>query len=142
MAEPKKAVIRIVGDSFVVTASTKLADLELIAKNRPAALRIKDDEGKNDVFVVSVGSNSINAVSVSFAKVAHNPDKLATVTMKIPDGIEDVEEVKKYIVDTYGGAISNLNQIEATLPDVIKDITKARKSVFDSIVTDAPGADE
>ena len=137
MAEPKKAVIQIAGDSIVVTASTKLADLLLITKNRPSALRIKDDDG-NDIFAVSVGSNSISPELVSFATVARGASGLANVTLKIPDDVEDVEG---YIVDTYGGAITNLNKIEATLSDVIADINKERKTVRDSIVTlDAPGS--
>lgn len=127
--------ITIAGDRVVVTSAVTLENLKLIHKLRPDALCLKDLDG-NETFRVSVGSNSITSKGVSYAKATYTGDGLATATVLIPDGTVDVKE---HIVDTYGLAISNLNKVEAQLPEVVLEITRERDELLASITT-SPGS--
>jgi hypothetical protein len=124
--------VQIAGDSIVVTSSMKLEELQLIEKNRPEALKLREEDGKM-IFVVSVGTPSINPKnSITFASESHDGTGLASVTLKIPEGTKDAKE---YIVDNYSGALDMLKKIEDKLPAVIRELNTARDTLRDSIVT-------
>ena len=86
------AKITIAGSSFVITSEVSLADLELVKKHRPKALKIIDEETKEELFGIGTGSNSVNDVGISFGGVSNDDQKLATVTMTIPAEVEDAAE--------------------------------------------------
>ena len=124
------ANITIAGNSFVVTSTVSIADLELVKKNRPKALKIVDEETKEDLFAVSIGSNSLNPFGINFGGVSNDEKKLATVTLPIPSDIEDALE---YVAEKAGSAVVNLNRIEDTISEVLDDIRTEHKKVTDSI---------
>ena len=126
------ATITIAGNCFVVTSSIALADLELVKKRRPRALRIVDEETKEDLFAIGVGGNNINEYGVSFSGVTNDDRKLATVTMTIP---ADVEDAKEYVAERAGVAVANLNRIEISIAEVLEEIRAEYKRVADSIRT-------
>lgn len=128
------SIIAIAGDRVVVTSTVSLDNLRLVAKHRPDALCLKDEEG-NETFRVGVGSNNISPKGVSYANATYNEGGLATVSALIPEGTEDA---KDYVVDTYGLAIANLNKVEAALPDIVREIKKTRDELRSSIVTNTP----
>jgi len=124
------AKITIAGSSFVVTAEVSMADLALVKKHRPNALKIFDEESKEELFAVGTGGNGINDFSISFGGVSNDEKKLATVTMPIP---ADVEDVTEYVTEKVGTAIINLNKIEDGIEDVLEEIRAERKQVSDNI---------
>ena len=103
------ATITIAGNSYVVTSTVSMTDLELVKKHRPKALKIVDEETKEELFAVGVGGNSISDYGISFSGVTNDEKKLATVTMSIPS---DVEDAKEYVAEKTGAAVVNLNRIE------------------------------
>lgn len=124
------ASITIAGSCFVVTSEITMADLELVKKHRPKALKIVDEETKEELFAVGIGSNSLSDYGISFGCVSNDELKLASVTMPIPS---DVEDVKVYVAEKAGVAVVNLNRIEAGIDEVLEEIQAEHKKVTDSI---------
>lgn len=124
------ASITIAGSCFVVTSEITMADLELVRKHRPKALKIVDEETKEDLFAVGIGSGSLSDYGVSFGGVSNDELKLACVTLPIPP---DVEEATVYVAERAGVAVVNLNRIEAGIDEVLADIQAEQQRVTDSI---------
>lgn len=126
------AKITIAGDAVVITSSLKLDDLKKIEKYRPGALVLKGGEdGKEPIFVVGTGcKGSINAYGAEFNSATHDDEKLATITMALPFGANDV---KAAVADLVGAAILNLNKLEATLPAVLAEIDAETAAILDNI---------
>lgn len=124
------ANITIAGSCFVVTSKVSMADLELIRKHRPKALKIVDEETGEELFAVGTGSNSLSDFGVSFSGVSNDEKKLATVTMPIPSDAEDAQE---YVAEKAGVAVVNLNRIEDGIDEVLEEIRAEHQKVKDSI---------
>ena len=124
------AKITIAGSSYVVTSKVSLSDLELVKKHRPKALKIVDEESKEELFAVGVGGNNINEHGVSFGGVSNDEHKLATVTMRIPTDVDDAAE---YVADKIGSAMINLNRVEDCIAQTLEEIAAEWKKVTDNI---------
>lgn len=127
------AKITILGDAVVITSAMKLEDLLTVKKYRPDALTLKGGEdGKEPVFRIDVtkGSGSIGQYGASFAAETHDGAKLATITVVAPD-IEG--DIKEYIADKLGSAITSLNKLEATLPDIVQAVADEKAQVMNAI---------
>jgi len=124
------ANITIAGSCFVVTSKVSMADLELVRKHRPKALKMVDEETKEELFAVGTGGNSLSEFGISFSGVSNDEQKLATVTMPIPSDVEDAQE---YVAEKAGVAVVNLNRIEDGIDEVLEQIRAEHKNVIDSI---------
>jgi hypothetical protein len=124
------AKITVAGGCFVVTSEVSMEDLELVKKHRPKALKIVDEETKEELFAVGTGGNSLNDFGISFGGVSNGERKLASVTLPIP---RDVEDVQAYVAEKAGVAVVNLNRIEAGIGKVLEEIRAEHKKVTDSI---------
>ncbi len=124
------ANIIIAGSCFVVTSEVSMVDIELCKKYRPKALKIVDEETKEELFAIGTGSNNLGEFGISFGGVSNDEQKLATVTMPIPCDVEDVTE---YVADKAGAATINLNRIEAVITYALEEIRAERKQVTDNI---------
>ena len=89
-----------------------------------------DEETKEELFAVGIGSNSLSHYGISFGGVSNDEQKLATVTLQIPSGVEDAQE---YVAEKAGAAVVNLNRVEDGIADVLEDIRAEQKKVTDSI---------
>ena len=114
------AKIVIAGDAVVITSALKLEDIRTIEKYRPKELVLKGGEG----------FGNINAVGASFGRESHDAEKLATITM-CTNGVTG--DVKDWVADHLGGAIINLNQLEAKLPAVLDAIAAQKAEVMSNI---------
>jgi len=124
------AKVTIAGNSYVITSTVSMADLEKIKKYRPSALAITDLETKEILFRVGIGSNSLSDHGISFGGVSNDNEKLATTTLSIPN---DVEDAKEYVLDKAGLALANLEKIEAEIAEVLELIRVEHNSIADSI---------
>jgi len=127
------AKIVIAGDAVVVTSALKLEDIHTIEKYRPKALVLKGGEdGKEPIFAIGTtsGAGNINEVGASFGRESHDEGKLATVTMVIGSTAGDVKE---WVADRIGTAVMYLNRLEATLPDVLKEIANEKATIMSNI---------
>ena len=120
----------IAGNSYVITSSVSMTDLETVKKYRPSALAIIEPETKETLFKVGVGSNSVNDYGISFGGVSNDEAKLATATLSIPSNVEDAKE---YVLDKAGLAIANLNKVETVIAETLEEIRAERDSIAENI---------
>ena len=124
------AKVTIAGNSFVITSTVSMADMETVKKYRPSALAITDPETKETTFKVGIGSNSVSDYGVSFGGVSNGDEKLATATLSIPS---DVEDAKEYVLDKAGLAIASLNKVEAGIAEALTEIRAERDAISANI---------
>lgn len=128
------AKITIAGDAIVVTSGITLEGIKTIKKYRPKALKLMGGEdGKEEIFAIDVtnGSGSINVYGASFGCETHDDAKLATITYVPSGGMTG--DVKEWVAERLGGAIMNLNKLEATLPAVLAQIAREKEAVMSGI---------
>ena len=124
------AKVTIAGNSYVITSTVSLADLETVKKYRPSALALTEPETNETIFKVGLGSNSMSDYGISFGGVSNDDAKLATATLAIPAGYEDA---KAFVLDTAGLALVKLEKVEAGIAEVLDDIRAERDSIAESI---------
>ena len=126
------AKITIVGDAMVITSSKTLEDIKLLERYRPKALALYTEDGKEETFRVgtTTGVGSIGTYGASFGSVSHDEDKLATITMNIPSGIEDAIN---YVEDVIGTAIISLNKVEEQFDDALAEVRAEKAEVRSNI---------
>lgn len=125
------AKITITGQAVVVTSSLALKDIEAVKKYRPDELILKGGEdGKEPIFVLDAGGDSINKYGASFNKETRDDEKKATLTMLTTYKGDNIKEV---VADELGSAIINLNKLEEKLPKVINEIKVETESVMSDI---------
>lgn len=127
--------ITIAGDAVAITSANTLEELKTIAKYRPKALRLMGGEdGKELQFAILVregAAGSINANGATFGRTANDGSGKACITVMLPDDIQG--DVKEYVADAFGGAVMNLNKLEATLPAVLTEIKADKDKVMSGI---------
>lgn len=129
------AKITIVGDAIVVTSSKSLKSLKTLEEYNPKALRLVEtnkDGKKEEVFRVATAADkgSINQYGATFASETHDEDKLATITMPVPAGTQDV---KAYAAKVYGKAVVLLNKIEAGIDAALGTVEEEKAEVMANI---------
>jgi len=132
------AKISITGSAAVITSALKLEDLKLIKKYRPEALTLmggKDND--EELYTIDVLENeapgAINRFGATFGTATRDENKLAVITAMINlEGVEN-SKISDYVADLYGGAIMNINKLEATLPAVVEAIGKEREAIKSNI---------
>lgn len=118
---------------YVLTSTLKKADIELVKKYRPGALKIKDSDG-NEIFGMSyvAGKSCISKNGVTFGGV--NADGFAIVTGDIPEKFpEGTPNAGEYVADLVGAAITYVNTLEADLPAVVTAIKNERAALIGGI---------
>lgn len=125
------AKITIVGDAIVVTSAVKLESIKALEAYGSKALSLfeKDENGKSEaVFKVgtTTGKGSINKYGASFNGETHNAEKLATITLEIPAGVEDAQA---YAVEKIGRAIIMLNKVEEQIPAALEAVAAERAAI-------------
>ena len=129
------ANIKIVGDAMVVVSSHTLEDIQTLEKYAPKALSLyeaNEDGKREEVFKVctTTGAGSVGKYGVSFSSSTHDEAKLAAVTLCIP---ADVEDAKEYAADQVGYAVMKLNQVEAQIPEALRQVEAERAEVLRNI---------
>lgn len=125
------AKITIAGQAVVVTSEMTLEDIKTIKKYRPEALILKGGEdGKEPIFALSIGEGKINRYGASFCEATRDDAKKATLTMVTN---YDGDNIKDYVLDEIGSAISNLIKLEAALPAVLNEIKAEREGIAANI---------
>lgn len=124
------AKVTIAGRAVVITSDITLDDIKKVAKYRPEELIIKDKD-KNPVFAISATGNSVNQFGISFPEKTRDDKGFAMITL-ITDPYKG-EDFKGHVMDKIGGAVLKLEELEKTLPGVIKEIDEERKSLEEKI---------
>lgn len=123
--------VTIVANSYFVTPSITLAELELVKKYAPASLKKTDKDG-NDIFTVGykAGSTSpLTGFSATFNSVSQGTDPKVTYSGIIPDGVN----AKEYVAEAIGAAVPFIEEFEKSIPQKAKELAEAKKSLVESI---------
>lgn len=128
------AKFTIAGNALVITSALKLTELETVKKYRPKALTLMGGENnKEELFCIDVGpsgNGGINAFGACYCGATHDTEEKACITITL-DGVQG--NVKEYVADKYGKAVTYLTQLEATLPDVLAAIAEQKASIMANI---------
>lgn len=124
------ANVKIIRNVAFIESSVSLKDLKHLAKHRPNALVLKDED-KNELYklMVGTGEGSISKFGATYGSQA-DPEKKAAITIHIPD---DVKDAKAYVAETYGGALLKIGKIEeqfaAAAKEIEADLDKVNASI-------------
>lgn len=126
----------IAGAALVITSTATPDEITSLAKYRPEALVLTEGEGseKREVFRVGCGTGvgSISAFGASFSKVTNNDGK-ATITVRIPDGVEDR---KAWAEENVGLAILKLAKVEEQFTDALASVEEEKALVAAAITAE------
>lgn len=128
------ATIKITGDALVIESAVKFDDIVELEGNKALQLFEEDEDGKKQLcFKVGahLGAGSVSGFGITFGGATHDENKLATVTLAIPAGVEDAVE---YAAQTVGTALLKLNKIEAQVPEAIA-AREAEKALIKEQIT-------
>jgi len=123
------ATIVIAGNSFIVKSSVSLDDYNVLAKYRPSALELRDEETKELTFRVGFGNATLSQYGIVF-DLAPSQDGMAIATLGIP---QDVSCSKEYVADRVGSSLAALNTIEAGIETALHEVNTEREALMESI---------
>ena len=124
------AKVQISGASAVLVSDVALADWEKVEKYAPELLKIVDEDG-DVLFKVMTGrgTGSVNEYGVCFGEHTNDGGK-ATVTFLFDAEVADKVQAVK---DIAGNALLDLNEIEATIPDIMGEIAEKEAKIAELI---------
>lgn len=125
------AKVKTLGASVVVVSDVKLEDIKKLKKYAPEALTLfGGEDGKEPMFCIDVtsGHGTLNSVGAEFGPVTS--DGYATITLI---RAEPVADIKAAIVDQYGTALANLNELEAQIPAALAEVERKHAAVMECI---------
>lgn len=128
--------VKVNGNVVVLESTLKMSDLEKVKKYRPDALSVRGGKDNEQVlFTVmpaAVGGDGL-AEKVAFFAPALNGKASITIS-NIPAAAKvNDETLKGYIADTIGQAKGYVEQLEASLPAVVEQITTQRAALMGEI---------
>ena len=124
------ATVKVLGNAAVLTSTLKLEDIKLLAKYRPEALELKDDNGE-PVFVVTTSCDPAgNCSKYGAAFGGSNQEGQATIT----HSFGDVENVREYLAGIFGDTLMSLKKLEETVPAAVSAVRAERAAIAESIV--------
>lgn len=125
------AKIKTLGNTVAITSTVAFKDIELVQKYRASALQLKGGEDNKEViFSIGVGTPSANDFGIGFDGATRDEAGLAIVSLPLEYKGDDV---KGYLADKYGTAITNLEKLEAALPGVVTAIKAEREAIKNNI---------
>ena len=98
------ANVKIIRNVAFIESSVSLKDLKNLAKHRPNALVLKDED-KNELYklMVGTGEGSISKFGATYGSQA-DPEKKAAITIHIPDDVKDAKAFDKLTFQVKGDA--------------------------------------
>lgn len=127
------ANIIITGSAIVLKSSLTLDTLKKLKKYDPSALKIVDDKERLQfkVDIAAEGNGSVCEKAIFFAPVTHDAEKLATVTLQIPDSVSNAAE---YAADLLGAAFTQLEILESTMAAASVVVDEKKAAMLEKIV--------
>lgn len=116
------AKIKVMGDAAILTSAIAASVLKDLKKYKPQALKLIDAETKDELFAVCIlegGNASASKFGVTYT--SSDAEGKATATFTIPSNLS-AEAKQKYVKDTFGQVILNINKIESAIQDAAADL--------------------
>ena len=126
--------IKIMANTYALTSTIKVEDIELLKKRNPAALKVKDKDG-NELFGVSYtgGKDSVSAYGITFGAKARDNSGAAVLVGTIPATAKTNEEAKAYVEEVLHTASGYLAQLEASIPEAARKIAEEKATFMNNI---------
>ena len=121
------------GEAVVITSAAKLEDIRKIAKYRPEALILRD-ENDEPLFGICVSANrrgEISPFGIEFGGCDGNGFAQMTAAYAGPAGDDDA--VKAAIADSIGAQVAMLTKLEESFPALIEEIDAEVAAILASI---------
>lgn len=123
------AKIKVVDKAVVVVSGVKLEDIKTIEKYRKSALTLMGgNDGKEPIFKLGVGASSINKFGASFDHADEEGNAVLTMLTEY-----EGDSIKDYVADLLGEAVTKLDELEKTLPEVLAAVKKEREAIKSKI---------
>lgn len=127
--ETQAATGIVAGSSLVITSDLTEEEFGLIQQYAEELLTLKEgDEKKYTVTNYSTGDGGINQFGAVFGRL--NGEGKPTITVKIPD---DVDDVKAY-VKPYGKYVMYINEIENAMREAMDRVREMDRKIAETIV--------
>ena len=124
------ANIKIAGRSATIVSAYTLEDLEKVAKYRPDALLLKNEDGDVTFAVMPTCKGSVSEIGIGFGDETFGDGK-ACVTVK--PGCTCYENAEDFVLAEIGTAILNLNKVEKQIPAALDEIDAEIAAIKDAI---------
>ena len=123
------AGIKVIGNRAFVESDFTPEELKEVAKYRPAALTLVDEETKEPIFAVCMasGDGSINKNGAEYG--TKNAAGHALISIEIPEGAD----AKAFIEEKIGVSILLLRKVEAGLAEKLEEIKAEKAEVLGTI---------
>lgn len=116
--------VQLNNDVTTIKSSIKFKDLQVIEKQEPRVLTLRDEKG-NEVFKISTGKEgSLSKYGVTFDREAE--DGKAYVSIKMEDNV-----TKQYIKENSGYILAKLSKFEKHLSEHITKLNEELEGLFD-----------
>lgn len=128
----------ITGNALVITSGIKAEDIIKIRNARPKALVLTEEEDgvKTQVFGIDInldGEAVVDDMGIVFNGTTHDENKYATATLLL---CGDVGDIKETVAELFGLAITRLQKLEATLPEVLDQVNADHAALLDAITVE------
>ena len=126
--------ITIMANTYALTSTIKVGDIELLKKRNPGALKIKDEDG-NDVFAISYAEDKgcVSNYGVTFGAKARGNSGAAMLIGTIPSSAKTNEEAKAYVEEVLHVAGVYLSLLEESVPAAAAKVTADKAALMDVI---------
>ena len=123
--------IIIAGTSCTFVSAHSLADLNKVAKYKPAVLNKTDEDGNVLFFLMPASIGSIGSQGITYATTVADGEKAClTVGLPAPQAGKKISEV---VAEVYGPIVAQANEIEAKIDEALKEIDKMVSDVESAI---------
>lgn len=121
--------VKIMANTYELTSSIKVDEIEALKKRNPAALKVTDKDG-NDKFAISYekGKGSVTQFGLTFGAKSRNNEGKAVLVGTIPANIESDEAAKDYVEELLHVAAGYLAELEATIPEAARAVEAAKNT--------------
>lgn len=137
------AKVTITGDAMVITAEFTTKELKLVEKRRPEVLTLYDMDhttgAKSPIFKVGTSKGrdvicSVGNYGITFPSLTRDDDAKASITVLLNSDVTPIEgDIREYVADVYGTAITNLGDIETLVANAVEGIKADTKELLESI---------
>ena len=129
------AVVKIAGNTIILTSTLTLEQIKRIEKHRPEALEIRNAK-EEIIFRVGTGSNALNDHGASFNAATLDERELAYISLPIHSGVADA---KRYFAETFGQPHLHLKAVEFRLADVLAEVEDEITEIMNDVtMADTP----
>lgn len=119
---------------YTLTSTLTKADIDLVRKYRPTALKKQDADG-NDIFAMSYVEEHpcVSANGITFGSQSANGG-YAMITGDLPEAPSDGKTYGDYVADRVGAALVHINALETDIPAIVMSIKAERAALLSGIV--------